>query len=114
MPATSLGGDCNRHLNSMIGNVQRKPKERRPRAAARIMHKLVANRAIHRDNYQDFRDKVRNTYGGPQGALLATASILSGHLAAGDRLLREKKFDLSGLKSILDIGSGAGQLAQPV
>ena len=30
----------------------------------------------------------------------------------GERLLRERKFDLRGAKQILDVGSGAGQIAQ--
>ena len=38
--------------------------------------------------------------------------MLSGHLALGERLLRERKFDLRGAKQILDVGSGAGQIAQ--
>jgi len=58
------------------------------------------------------RDKVRDVYDGPQGALLATASMLSGHVAYGDRLLRQRKFDLRGAKQILDVGSGAGQIAR--
>ena len=44
--------------------------------------------------------------------MLATASLLSGHLALGDRLLREHRFDLRGAKQILDVGSGAGQIAK--
>ena len=50
-------------------------------------------------------------YGGPQGALLATASHLSMHMPLGRRLFRTRKFDLRGMKSILDVGSGAGQIA---
>jgi SAM-dependent methyltransferase len=97
----------------MITEAQ-KPRKQKPAVTSRIMHKLVANRDIHRVSYQEFRNKVRDTYGGPQGAFLAVASTLSGHLAAGDRLLRERLFDLRGCRSILDLGSGAGQLAKPV
>ena len=55
---------------------------------------------------------MRDVYGGPQGALLATASLLSLHIHLGDRLFRERKFDLRGAKQILDVGSGAGQIAK--
>jgi ubiquinone/menaquinone biosynthesis C-methylase UbiE len=57
---------------------------------------------------------VREVYSGPQGAVLKTASILSLHTLLGDRLLKERKFDLRGAKRILDVGSGAGQLVKPV
>lgn len=43
---------------------------------------------------------------------MATASLLSLHVHLGDRLLRERRFDLRGAKSILDVGSGAGQIAK--
>ena len=60
------------------------------------------------------RQKVRAVYAGPQGALLATASFLSGHLTAAERLFRSRKFDLGGCRRILDVGTGAGQLAKPL
>ena len=68
---------------------------------------FVENDLIRRVSYEEYRDKVRDVYGGPQGALLATASLLSLHIHLGDRLLRERKFDLRGAKNILDVGSGA-------
>ncbi len=96
----------------MIRKAQTAP--RRKRQNGKVLHDLVTNRAIHRATHEEHRDKVLRRYGGPQGALLAVASTLSGHLAADDRLLRERRFDLRGLKRILDIGSGAGQLLQPI
>ena len=51
-------------------------------------------------------------YDGRKGALLATASKMSLHMKFGRQLIRSRKFDLRGLKSILDVGSGAGQIAQ--
>ena len=65
-------------------------------------------------SYEEYRDKVRDVYSGPQGALLATASLLSLHTPLGDRLFRERKFDLRGVRHVLDIGSGAGQLVKPM
>lgn len=74
--------------------------------------KLVENDLINRVTYEQYREKVRDVYGGPQGALLATASYLSMHVQFGDRLLRQRRFDLRGVRNILDVGSGAGQIAQ--
>ncbi|MGD9719591.1 MAG: class I SAM-dependent methyltransferase [Pirellulales bacterium] len=74
--------------------------------------KLLENDLIKRVSYEQYRDKVRDVYGGRQGALLATASLISGHIHMGDRLLRSRRFDLRGAKAILDVGSGAGQIAK--
>ena len=82
----------------------RRPKKR--------LLKLLENDLIQRVSYEQYREKVRDVYGGPQGALLATASLLSLHVHLGDRLLRERRFDVQGAKSILDVGSGAGQIAK--
>lgn len=78
----------------------------------RKLLKLVENDLISRVSYDEYRDKVRDVYGGPQGAFLATASFLSLHIQLGDKLFRERRFDLRGVQSILDVGSGAGQIAK--
>ena len=65
-------------------------------------------------SYKKYRDKVRHVYDGPQGAMLATCSMLSLHAPLGDRLFRERRFDLRGARQILDVGSGAGQIARHV
>jgi ubiquinone/menaquinone biosynthesis C-methylase UbiE len=44
--------------------------------------------------------------------MLATCSLLSLHIPLGKRLFRTRRFDLRGMKSILDVGSGAGQIIQ--
>ena len=89
-----------------------RPKRRRPAKKQKMFQKIVENDLIRRVSYEEYREKVRDVYDGPQGALLATASVLSLHVTLGDRLLRERKFDLRGAKSILDVGSGAGQIAK--
>ncbi len=76
-----------------------------------VLNKIVENDFIHRVTADEYRQKVKDVYGGPQGALLATASHLSMHMPLGRRLFRTRKFDLRGMKSILDVGSGAGQIA---
>ena len=92
------------------------PRPKRKKAGAprrkKTILKLLENDLISRVSYEQYREKVRDVYGGPQGALLATASLLSLHIHLGDRLLRERKFDLRGAKHILDVGSGAGQIAK--
>jgi ubiquinone/menaquinone biosynthesis C-methylase UbiE len=77
----------------------------------KVLQKLVENDLIRRVSYEEYRAKVRDVYGGPQGAILATCSLLSLHVPLGERLFRERKFDLRGAQSILDVGSGAGQIA---
>ncbi|MBL9125315.1 MAG: methyltransferase domain-containing protein [Planctomycetaceae bacterium] len=77
-----------------------------------VINRLVENPLIGKVSYETYRDKVRDVYDGPQGALLATASLLSLHLAFGERLFRKRRFELTGVKKILDVGSGAGQIAK--
>ncbi|HVT30055.1 MAG TPA: class I SAM-dependent methyltransferase [Lacipirellulaceae bacterium] len=77
----------------------------------RALNRIVENDFIHRVSADEYREKVKDVYGGPQGAFLATASHLSMHVSLGRRLFRTRKFDLRGMKSILDVGSGAGQIA---
>ncbi|MGD9646625.1 MAG: class I SAM-dependent methyltransferase [Pirellulales bacterium] len=76
----------------------------------RLLNRLVENDLIRRVNYDTYREKVRDVYDGPQGAILATCSKLSLHEPLMERLLRDRKFDLRGAKTILDVGSGAGQI----
>ncbi len=78
----------------------------------KVINRLVEHRLIDRVSYEQYRDKVRDVYSGPQGALLAACSFVSGHSTLGDRLLRERRFDLRGARHILDVGSGAGQIAK--
>ena len=83
--------------------------EEAARAGRKQILKLVENDLINRVSYEQYRDKVRDVYGGPQGAFLATASLLSLHIQLGDRLLRERRFDLRGVQE----HSGRGQRSRP-
>jgi len=89
---------------------RRSKAAKKPRT--KVLNRLVEDNLIRRVSYEQYREKVRDVYDGPQGALLATASLLSLHMTLGGRLLRERKFDLRGAKNILDVGSGAGQIAK--
>jgi ubiquinone/menaquinone biosynthesis C-methylase UbiE len=84
----------------------------RLRRRGKILNRLLENDLIRRLSSDEYRAKVQNVYGGPKGAMLATCSLLSLHVPLGKRLFRTRRFDLRGMKSILDVGSGAGQIAQ--
>ena len=79
-----------------------------------LLHRIVEHNLMKRVSYREYRNAVREKYDGPQGAFLSTASFLSLHLQLGDRLFRRRVFDLQGSKRILDVGSGAGQMAKPL
>jgi ubiquinone/menaquinone biosynthesis C-methylase UbiE len=85
---------------------------RKKKGGINVLNRIVENDFIHRVSADEYREKVKEVYGGPQGAFLATASHLSMHIQFGRRLIRTRKFDLRGMQSILDVGSGAGQIAQ--
>jgi ubiquinone/menaquinone biosynthesis C-methylase UbiE len=75
------------------------------------INRILENDLIHRISADEYRDKIKDVYGGRKGAMLATASKMSLHVQLGRRLIRTRKFDIRGMKSILDVGSGAGQIA---
>jgi ubiquinone/menaquinone biosynthesis C-methylase UbiE len=94
-----------------------KPHHKKPRRdphGRKPLHRLIENDLIREVSYDEYRDKVQKVYGGPKGALLSVASMMSLHIPLGERIFRSRRFDLSGAKSILDVGSGAGQLAAHV
>ena len=91
-----------------------KSRPRGKRRRRKVVNRLLENRLINEVSYEQYRDKVRGVYDGPKGAILATCSMLSLHTPLGDRMLREREFDLRGARHILDVGSGAGQIAKHV
>jgi len=78
----------------------------------KTLQRLIEDRLYQKVSYREYREKVRDVYDGPQGAMLATCSLLSLHAPLGERLFRVRKFDLRGARRILDVGSGAGQIAR--
>jgi ubiquinone/menaquinone biosynthesis C-methylase UbiE len=82
----------------------------RPRR--KLLNRIVENDLMRRVSSEEYREKVRDVYDGPQGAMLAACSMISLHTPMGERLFRAGKFDLRGLRSFLDVGSGAGQIAK--
>lgn len=91
-----------------------KPGMSKPRRSRKpsILSRIVEHKLMNRVSYIEYRNAVREKYDGPQGALLTTASMLSLHIPLGERLFRKRTFDLTGCRSILDVGSGAGQIAK--
>lgn len=80
----------------------------------KVFNRIIEHRLIEEVSYEQYRDKVRDVYDGPQGAVLAACSMISLHTPLGARMFRERQFDLHGSKYILDVGSGAGQIAKHV
>lgn len=76
----------------------------------KVVNRFLEDDLIRRVSYDEYREKVRDVYAGPKGALLATCSFLSLHAPMGERLFRKRQFDLGGVQNILDVGSGAGQI----
>src|SRR5215475_13714646 len=89
----------------MSSSLLKPPKRRR-----KVFNQLVETKLWEKVSYSEYRDQVRRVYAGPKGALLWACSFVSLHSPLGDRLFRQRRFDLRGRKSILDVGSGAGQI----
>lgn len=65
---------------------------------------------IRRLSREQYRNHIRQIYDGPAGAVLAVGSLISLHQPLIGHVLRTGKFDVTRAKSILDVGSGAGQI----
>lgn len=83
-------------------------EDRRP--PRRTLRRLVEFRGISRGSVQQYRNRIRHLYDGPAGAVLVFGSLMSLHEPLVGRMFRRRKFDVSTCRSILDVGSGAGQI----
>ena len=88
-----------------------RPRRTKRKNRKKVLHRLIENDMILTASSDEYRKKVKRVYGGPKGALLALSSMVSLHIPLGERLFKTRKFDLAGMESVLDIGSGAGQIA---
>ncbi len=95
----------NRRFESSTRNSSNRTRDPKP------FVRLVESNFIRRVSSEKYRQKISRVYGGRRGALLATASFLSLHSPLSERWLKKGKFDLGGAREILDVGSGAGQIA---
>ncbi len=80
----------------------------RPRK--RALRRFVEFKGMRRQSLRQYRDHVRQLYDGPAGAVLAIGSVMSLHEPLVGHMFRSKKFDVGQFQSVLDIGSGAGQI----
>jgi ubiquinone/menaquinone biosynthesis C-methylase UbiE len=97
-------------MSSYSPSRSRKPPARK-KGGIDTLNRIVENDLIRRLSDEEYREKIKDVYGGPKGAMLATASMISLHIPLVKRLIRTRRFDLRGMQSILDVGSGAGQIA---
>lgn len=86
-------------------------RKRRRNGGGKVLNRILENDLIRRVSFDQYREKVQSVYGGPKGAVLATCSLISLHVPLGERIFKSRKFDLAGARRILDVGSGAGQIA---
>jgi ubiquinone/menaquinone biosynthesis C-methylase UbiE len=89
-----------------LKSVQSEWKGRRKKG----IRNLVESSGIRRLSLNQYRSHIRQIYDGPAGAVLAMGSMISLHDPLIGRVLRKRRFDVSQSKSILDVGSGAGQI----
>ncbi|MCA9040380.1 MAG: class I SAM-dependent methyltransferase [Planctomycetaceae bacterium] len=98
------------------GKHQREPMQlkrhrtRLSRLSKRMFRRIVEFKGIRRLPFEQYREHVQQHYDGPAGAVLALASLISLHEPLIGHLIRGKKFDVTHRKSLLDVGSGAGQI----
>lgn len=86
-----------------------RPAPRDPRRA-RAFRRFVEFKGINRWTLTRYRNNVRKFYDGPAGAVLALGSVISLHEPLVGHLIRTRRFDVTRFQSILDVGSGAGQI----
>ena len=89
-------------------NQLRRPR-RRPNAKA-VLQRFVESNDFRKLAAHEYRSRVKSIYDGPKGAMLSLASLISLHEPLLGRMIRSRRFDVTRCQSILDIGSGAGQI----
>ncbi len=80
------------------------------RSAKQQVRKLAEFRGIRRQSLNTYQSSVRRLYDGPRGAVLKYSSLLSLHEPLMGQLFHSGRFDASRFHTILDVGSGAGQI----
>ncbi|GAB4159896.1 MAG: hypothetical protein Tsb009_37190 [Planctomycetaceae bacterium] len=76
----------------------------------RLLRRLVEFKGFNRISLRQYRENVRQLYDGPAGAMLALGSMISLHEPLVGHVFRSGKFNVRKHASILDVGSGAGQI----
>lgn len=78
------------------------------------LRRFVEFKGINRAHDSDYRDTVKKLYDGPRGAAIRLSSVISLHDPLVGHMLRSGQFDIGRFKSILDVGSGSGQILRHV
>jgi ubiquinone/menaquinone biosynthesis C-methylase UbiE len=87
------------------------PPSGRPRISPkRALSKIVEFKGIRQLSAGQYRSHIRKLYDGPAGAVLGLGSLLCLHEPLIGHMLRRRTFDVTGHATILDVGSGAGQI----
>lgn len=89
---------------------QLKPGKRSRKPGRARVRELVEYREMQSVPPDQYRSRIRSLYDGSAGAFLAMGSLLSLHEPLVGHVLRTRKFDVTRFGSILDVGSGAGQV----
>ena len=79
-------------------------------SAKKRVRTIAESRRIRRLPLNHYQTSVRKLYDGPRGAVLKYSSLLSLHEPLMGQLFRSRRFDASRFETILDVGSGAGQI----
>jgi ubiquinone/menaquinone biosynthesis C-methylase UbiE len=92
-----------------MATLQKRPAKK-GKKSKKSLQRLVEFKGIRRLTFREYRDDIRELYDGPRGAVLALGSLISLHEPLIGHILRARKFDVTGDRRILDVGSGAGQI----
>ena len=93
------------------------PVPRLPSGSTRVrqsLRRFVEFKGIRRAHDSDYRDTVKKLYDGPRGAAIRLSSVISLHDPLVGYMLRSGQFDIGRFRSILDVGSGSGQILRHV
>lgn len=80
------------------------------KSAKQRVRQMAEFRGIQRQPLNHYQSSVRRLYDGPRGAVLKYSSLLSLHEPLMGQLFRSGRFDATRFRTILDVGSGAGQI----
>ncbi len=94
-------------------SVSRPPSSTRARVA-KSLRRLVQFKGMEKTSAAQYRNHVRRLYDGPQGAAIKFSSVLSLHDPLVGRMLSSGQFDIARFQTILDVGSGSGQILKHI
>ena len=91
--------------DSSVGRPTKRPGEGREK-----LRRAVESDDIRTMDADQYRGHIKSLYDGPAGGVLRLGSMISMHEPLIGRLIRKRRFDVTRFGSILDLGSGAGQI----